>query len=178
MNIQPQYNVSSNQAKYLINVGLPLIDTYVNGKILIEGNRSWKKEVVIQNCIIDCFEGNVTTFEKPVKFINTHFKDCSFIFSFFLQGFTIENCVFDKYLDFQAGGHNEIGHPIIIKNNSFLDFVNFFDCWYKGEVYIENNNFQKGTNIQSLEQYVTFDVPPIISGNIGSTSIESECLDQ
>lgn len=158
--------------------GLPLVDFFIIGKISIEGITPWNKEIIIQNCIVERFEGNCTTFEKLIKFINTHFKDCRFIFSFFLQGFTIEHCVFDKYLDFQAGGHNQIGNPINIKNNSFLGFVNFCDCWYKSEVYIENNNFHKGTNIQSNEQYITFDVPPVISGNIGQTDIESECLDQ
>nr|GFC11688.1 two component histidine kinase, putative [Tanacetum cinerariifolium] len=48
-------------------------------------------------------------------------------------GLTIESCTFESYLDFQAGGHNLAGYPIKILNNIFLNFVNFFDCWYTGE---------------------------------------------
>jgi hypothetical protein len=178
MSIQPHNNISSARATDLINDGSPLVDAYVTGNISIEGNNNWDKEITIQNCIIDCFEGNVTIFKKRVKFINTHFKNCRFIFSFFLEGFTIENCFFDKYLDFQSGGHNQIGHPVTIRNNSFSDFVNFCDCWYMGEVYITNNIFHKGTNIQSINQYLTFDIPPIIAENVGQTNIEAESADQ
>ncbi|MDB5144384.1 MAG: hypothetical protein JWQ66_3097 [Mucilaginibacter sp.] len=174
MNIQPHGNISSARAMDLINDGLPLVDVYVNGNILISGENNWNKEIIIQNCIIDCVDINCSTFKTPIRLINTHFKDCRFIFSFFLQGFTIENCVFDKYLDFQSGGHNQIGHPVIIRNNSFSDFVNFFDCWYMGDVYITNNIFHKGSNIQSINQYLTFDIPPIIAENVGQINIEAE----
>jgi hypothetical protein len=177
MAIQPHSNISSARAMDLINDGLPLVDAYVNGTILLSGENDWDKEIVIENCIIDYFDINCSTFKKPIRLINTHFKDCRFIFSFFLQGFTIDNCIFDKYLDFQAGGHNQIGCLVTIKNNSFSDFVNFFDCWYKGEVYVTNNTFQKGTNIQSINQYLTFDIPPVITDNVGQIDIEAESAD-
>ena len=173
MDINPKHNISSKQAIDLINEGLPLVDSYVNGDIIIDNN-NWNKEIIIDNCIIEYFGGGVTQFKKPIKFTNTHFKNCQFIFSHFPKGLIIKNCRFDKYLDFQAGGHNQIGYPIEIKNNIFLDFVNFCDCWYNGEIIISDNKFLKGTNIESQTQYLTFDVTPQIRNNTGQTNIEAE----
>ena len=70
-----------------------------------------------------------------------------------------------------------MGHAIIIQNNIFSDFVNFFDCWYNGEVSVCNNKFKKGTNIESKKQLITFDIPPVILNNIGQTNIEAEFAD-
>jgi hypothetical protein len=80
-------------------------------------------------------------------------------------------------LDFQAGGHNKTGNPIIITNNNFKDFVNFFDCWYENEVTISNNNkFHKGTNLLGKPHNipVTFDKEPIIKDNIGQLDLNNE----
>jgi hypothetical protein len=79
-------------------------------------------------------------------------------------------------LDFQAGGHNKTGNPIIITNNNFKDFVNFFDCWYENEVTISNNKFHKGTNLLGKPHNipVTFDKEPIIKDNIGQLELNNE----
>lgn len=158
----------------MINEGLPLVDTYIEGYIQIIGNDKWDKEITFKNCIIEFFDGTITQFGKPVKFINTHFKKCRFTFSYFLEGLTIENCVFDDDLDFQAGGHNQIGHSISIKRNTFSGFVNFFDCSFNGDVYINNNAFLKGTNIESQKQMISFDTQPVVINNTGQTNIEAE----
>jgi len=176
MNMNPFHNISSDKANDLINAESPLVDSYVSGEIKIIGDSNWNKEITIENCIIEYFEGTDSQFQKPIRFINTHFNDCRFIFSYFLQGFTFENFVFDKYLDFQAGGHNQAGHQVLIKNNTFFDFVNFFDCWYNGEIVIRDNKFLKGTNIESQKQYISFDVVPQIFNNTGQTNIEAESV--
>ena len=78
--------------------------------------------------------------------------------------------------DFQAGGHNKNGNPVIILNNNFKGFVNFFDCWYENEVTICNNNFLKGTNILGKPNNisVTFYKKPIIKDNIGQLDLDNE----
>jgi hypothetical protein len=153
-----------------------LIDIYVDGELKIETFDTWDKEVVFENCIVEYFSGSATQFDKPVRFINCHFKKCQFAFTYFLGGLTIDNCAFDNYLDFQAGGHNKTGNPVIITNNDFKDFVNFFDCWYENEVTISNNQFHKGTNLLSklYNIPVTFDIEPIIKDNIGQLDLDSE----
>jgi hypothetical protein len=88
----------------------------------------------------------------------------------------MDNCTFDDYLDFQAGGHNKSGNPVILTNNNFKDFVNFFDCWYENEVTISNNKFHKGTNLLGKPHNipVTFDKEAIIKDNIGQLDLDNE----
>lgn len=178
MTIHAKNNISISRALDILNGGLPLIDFFIDGEILIVENGIWEKEVIIENCIVEYFSGSVTCFDRPVKLINSHFKNCQFTFTHFWGGLTIDNCTFDNYLDFQAGGHNKPENLIRITNTNFEDFVNFCDCWYKGSVKIENNNFQKGTNIESNKKFITFDFPPTIEKNIGNTKIESEFAEE
>lgn len=153
-----------------------MVDGYIGGEIKIETTENWEKEVVFENCVIEYFSGSVTPFEKPVRLINCHFKKCQFVFAYFLGGLTIDNCVFDDYLDFQAGGHNKVGKLVIITNNQFSGFVNFFDCWYESEVIVRDNNFLSGTNLlgRPFNIPVTFDVAPVIENNQGQLDLDTE----
>ena len=132
MTTQPKHNISTERATDLLKEGQPLTNVYVDGELKIEASDNWDKEVVFDNCIIEYFSGSITQFDKPVRLIN-----CQFVFTYFLGGLIIDNCTFDNYLDFQAGGHNKTGYPVIITNKDFKDFVNFFDCWYENEVTID-----------------------------------------
>jgi len=154
------------------------MDFYVEGELKVETTEAWDKEVVVENCVIEYFSGSVTLFEKPLRMVNCHFKKCQFVFTYFLDGLTIDNCTFDNYLDFQAGGHNKIGNPIAITNNVFKDFVNFFDCWYEDEVTITNNLFQRGTNLLGKPHNipVTFDKEPFVKDNYGQLDLDNEGL--
>lgn len=176
MTTLPTHNITAERANDLLKDGLALTDVYVDGELKIETNETWDKEVVFENCIIDFFSGSVTQFDQPVRLMNCHFKNCQFVFTYFFGGLTIDNCTFDNYLDFQAGGHNKTGCPVILTNNNFREFVNFFDCWYESEVIICNNNFHKGTNllgkIHNIQ--VTFDLEPMIKDNIGQLDLNNE----
>ena len=176
MTTQPKHNISTERATDLLQDGLSLLDFYIDGEIKIETNETWDKEIIIENCIIEYFSGSVTQFDKPVKLINSHFKRCQFTFTYFFGGLTIENCTFDNYLDFQAGGHNKTNNPVRIINNNFFKFVNFFDCWYENNVTICNNNFQRGTNLlgKPFNIPVTFEIDPIIKDNLGQLDYDNE----
>ena len=174
MTTQPRHTISIEMASEIINDGLPLVDFYIDGKLNLAISFNWEKEVIIENCIVEDFVAVGTEFEKMVKLVNSHFMNCNFNGSYFKKGLIIDNCIFDNYLDFQAGGHNKIGNPVILTNNNFKDFVNFFDCWYTGEISVCGNKFNKGTNIESKELLITFDIPPLIENNIGTTNFEKE----
>jgi hypothetical protein len=173
---QPTNNITTERATDLLKDGRPLIDFYVNGKLKIEVNETWDKEVVFKNCVLENFSAIGQQFSKPVKLTHCHFKNCHFAFVYFLSGLTIDNCTFDNYLDFQAGGHNKIGNSVILTNNIFKDFVNFFDCWYENEVIINNNEFRNGTNLLGKPNNisVTFDKEAIIKDNIGQLDLNKE----
>jgi hypothetical protein len=176
MTILPKHNISPERATDLLQEEQPLIDCYIDGEIKIETNETWDKEVVMENCVVEYFSGSATQFEKPVRLVNCHFLKCQFVFTYFSGGLIIDNCIFDGYLDFQAGGHNKTGKPVIIANNQFADFVNFFDCWYENEVIISNNTFQKGTNLlgRPFNIPVTFDIAPVIENNKGQLDLNTE----
>lgn len=171
----PKHNISIERATDLLKDGQPLSDAYVSGELRIETSDNWEKEVVIENCIIEYFSGSVTQFEKPVRLINSHFRKCQFVFTYFLGGLTIDNCTFDNYLDFQAGGHNK-AECLEIINNNFKGFVNFFDCWFENEVTISDNIFDKGTNLFGNPNNipVTFDKEPVIKDNVGRLDFDNE----
>ena len=171
-----RHNISTERATNLLKIGQPLTDYCVDGEIKIETNETWKEEVIIENCIIEYFSGSVTQFSRPVKLINCHFKKCQFVFTYFFGGLTIDNCTFDNYLDFQAGGHNKTGNSVTIIKNNFADFVNFFDCWYEDEITICDNNFKKGTNLlgKPFNIPVTFEIKPIIKDNLGQMDFDNE----
>ncbi len=176
MMIQPRHNILAEKAIDLLKNELSLTNLYISGELKIETGTTWDKEIIFENCTIEHFSGNTTVFEKNVKLINCHFKKCQFVFTYFLGGLIIDNCIFDNYLDFQAGGHNKAGNEVAITNNNFDDFVNFFDCWYESNVIISNNVFRKGTNLlgKPYNIPVTFDIEPIVKNNIGLLGFDNE----
>lgn len=168
--------ISAEEAMTLLKEGQPLTDLYVEGELKIETDQNWDREVTIENCILENFSGCSTLFNKQIKLINCNLKTCQFIFTYFAGGLTIDNCIFNDYLDFQAGGHNKKGNSVVITNNVFNGFVNFFDCWYESEVTISNNIFNKGTNLLGapINIKVKFDIEPIITGNRGQLNLDNE----
>jgi len=166
--------ITFKEAKKVLENGITLTNSAVTGVLEITAGSEWNKEITIENCIIENFSCIMVQFYKSIIIRNCHLKNASFNFSYFLGGLTIENCVFDEYLDFEAGGHNSLGNTILIKENRFRGFVNFFDCWFTGEISIYNNTFENGTNILSKEQLVSFDIPVLIENNVGDLGIESE----
>ncbi|WP_405369441.1 hypothetical protein [Nonlabens sp. Asnod2-A12] len=175
----PKHNISQEKATALLNNGITLKDYYVEGELKIETVDGWNKEIVIENCIIEYFSGSVTQFEKAVSITNSRFKKCQFVFTYFLGGLEIDNCIFDSYLDFQAGGHNKFGNSVLISNNEFYGFVNFFDCWYENEFTAKKNNFLNGTNLLGKPHNipVTFDIEPNIIDNIGQLNFDHEGIE-
>ncbi|MEM6260963.1 MAG: hypothetical protein AAGI38_00540, partial [Bacteroidota bacterium] len=137
---------------------------------------NWGKKLAIKNCELDLLSCVSVTFKKTVKLVNSHFHDCHFTFSYFLKGLKIDQCTFDDYLDFQAGGHNKEGCTITLNNNHFNGFVNFFDCWYESDVLIKGNNFTKGTNLLGKPNNipVSFDKRLIMANNIGKLDFDTE----
>lgn len=176
MTTQPAHNISNERATDLLNDGRPLTNVYVYGDLKIDINENWGKEVVFENCIVENFLAISQQFDKPVKLTNCYFKKCQFTFCYFFGGLIIDNCTFDNYLDFNAGGHNKAGNPVVITNNDFKGFVNFFDCWFENEITISNNKFCKGTNLlgKVYNVPVTFDIEPMIKDNIGQLDLENE----
>lgn len=178
MTNNPINSLSANEAKKNIDSGIPLREIFIAGILNIENGSEWDKEIIIENCIIENIVCIGIQFNKRITIKNTYVKAASFDFCYFIGGLIIDNCVFDEYLDFNAGGHNSKGNFITINGNHFRGFVNFFDCWFNGEISVTNNIFESGTNILSKTLWVSFDVPITAYNNVGDLCIESECKNE
>ena len=178
MSSTPKQNITADQAMEVINSGRALNDVFVSGQLDLTKcfKDKCEKEVIADNCIFESFEGSSVQFVQLVKLTNSKFIKCRFLYTYFLGGLIIDNCIFEGYLDMQAGGHNK--KAVSITNSTFKNFVNFFDCWYQGEVVIRNNHFQKGTNLLGAHTTsgirTNFDVQPIIERNKGQLDIDGE----
>jgi len=173
MNNAPQQVITAEHASLLIKDGLPLLNFNVKGVIEFPES-GYGNELTIINCTIEGLQAEGAEFEKPVNFKNTTFNQCKFNFAYFLHGLSITDCIFENTLSFAIGGHNQIGYPVNIENNIFFEFVDFWDCWYQGEVNIIRNHFSKGTNIESKLDLITFDIAPVIQNNTGKTDIQAK----
>ncbi|MDP4216253.1 MAG: hypothetical protein Q8927_08625 [Bacteroidota bacterium] len=168
--------ISSAQAMDLILQGQPLRNFYVEGNVdLHENEKKLNHRLFIEQCTIENLIGLSVEFKHSVTLVASSIRKCSFNYAYFFDGLTIDNCSFNSYVDFEAGGHNN--RPILIKNSTFSEFVNFFDCWFHGEVIVVNNHFPKGTNLMgNLTDMggVEFVVPPVIENNTGSIDLDGD----
>ncbi|NVO83815.1 hypothetical protein [Hymenobacter terrestris] len=161
--------LSGREALSLLQTGKPVCGHHIVGRLLLPVYDTCAWPVTIENCWLDEVEASGVSFKAPVHLLNSHINKCAFTQAHFLQGLQIENCVFDDYLDFSSGGHNQPGFLVCLQRNVFHRFVNFFDCWYRAEVRIEHNDFRGETNLlSSADNYTTFDVEPLIQDNTGN----------
>lgn len=172
---KPEKSISGKEAEKIILSGTPLNNVFVYDPIYISTTYyEFYDELTIENCIVEEIKCINIMFHKHVTIKNSHIKKASFLFSYFYGGLTIDNCRFEKYLDFTAGGHNQSDKLYLIQNSEFFEFVDFNDCWFTGNVAILNNSFLNGTNINSKKQYITLDGELLLENNIGVTDIDDD----
>ncbi|MFN8145159.1 MAG: hypothetical protein U0073_12130 [Bacteroidia bacterium] len=176
MSVSPKHNITADRATDLIMSGQSLVDVFVTGELKLIGLNNFDKSLFASNSIFEYLNAGSSQFTKLVKLSNCELWKCDFAFSYFLGGLEINNCVFENYLDFQAGGHNKDGNVVSIYNSTFKGFVNFFDCRYESEFIISENFFLKGTNLLGKPNGipVTFDINPKIPNNKGKLDLDIE----
>ena len=170
--------ISGQQATELIRNHQSIRDKVVIGTINLTEliDESEKLSLIIDNSLIEELTASSVMFKKQVILRSSTFRTCDFTFTYFLGGLIIADSIFESYLDFQCGGHNEKEKTIEIVNSTFNGFVNFFDCIYNGPMIIKNNRFQKGTNILGNQgkPFVTqFDSVLEINNNLGPLTSRS-----
>lgn len=122
----------------------------------------------IENCWFQDFDVSFFTFHQPIIIKYTKFRSASFMASYFNEGLKIENCFFEGNTDFQCSDHiaSDV-YKIELLQNTFIDFVNFFDCFFDSSVIIKDNNFKTSTNLFGNIQCQPFFKNPIIENNSG-----------
>ena len=100
--------------------------------------------IQIMNSVINKLELPATRLEYKVVIENC-IIDTLFIHScWFDKGLIFKRNIVKNEIDYQMGGHNN--DPIIIENNIFQGFFNFFDCHFKDSVEVSGNIFINGSN--------------------------------
>jgi len=169
--------ISSEQAFEMIAAGKTLKDMHVTGVFTCPNIDAFEYVFTAEDCIFEYVYAQNCHFVKPITLKDCIVFKCEFDCAYFLGGLSLDNCVFENYLDFQSGGHNKNGHPFSMIHNTFKGFVNFFDCWYESAVIIKNNDFQKGSNLLGLHATglkTQFDIEPLIENNKGRLDLSDE----
>ncbi|POY34638.1 hypothetical protein C3K47_19240 [Solitalea longa] len=110
------------------------------------------KPLVLQNCVVDKFDIYATCF---------------------IGGFTIENNIFNEYIQFMHADHGADGQ-LRLAGNVFNEFVDFEDAGFKSRIEIVNNSFKKGTNLLADVQLAAqFTGDSTISNNEGKLKIRT-----
>jgi TonB family protein len=178
MSAMPKLNISSEKAFNLINSGERLNNMFISGKLDFSEfyADSFDKDFEADNCTFEYLRATCAQFSKSVKLTNCELKKCEFNMTWFFGGLIIDNCIFENYLSFESGGHNQNDKVVSITNSTFKKFVNFIDNWYNSYVVIANNNFEGGTNLLGKPNgiAITFDVNPRIENNNGQLDINDE----
>lgn len=99
----------------------------------------------ISNSIINTID--LVALELDFQLIIEHSIVSNFLIHtcWFKKGLIFKNNQVLNYIDYQMGGHNE--ENIVIADNIFCGFFNFFDCYFTGNLTVKNNIFIKGSNL-------------------------------
>lgn len=147
----------------------------INNKILdiISFEEIKEEDVHIIGCLIETINLMAVEMCARITIENSIVKNLNIHSCWFKKGFVLINNHIDNYIDYQMGGHNI--EPIIIQNNIFNDFFNFFDCQFISDVIVKNNIFLKGTNlVGNVDEGFknSFDAKLIVEGNVGQLDVD------
>lgn len=128
-------------------------------------------ELLIDNCIIHNMVIAGCEFIHSVVIKDSVFDVFNAIGAWFTKGLLIKGCIFKGRTTFEAGGHNDPDHKVIIENNIFISPLDFFDVWYKGPFVFRHNIVLAGSNLLGNQDTCTkagFDSTVEIENNIGN----------
>lgn len=122
--------------------------------------------VQLSNCII----GSLTLmggFSEHLVIENCIIKNYDSLSVHFNGKVLIRNSVFIEKFLFTEGGHNK--EEILIENNIFNCFADFYDEYFTAKFTLRNNIFMRGTNLLAYEglEKVTFKAECEIENNLG-----------
>ena len=114
---------------------------------IFEFHEEYFEPVTIENRKIKTIDFSVAHFYKPVTFDKCTIDKFILFGTTFVEGLEINNCTIAEKFLFQSGGYNKNNFSIKIENTLFRCLADFEDCYFIGEVHIENVKFIKGSNL-------------------------------
>ena len=141
--------IDENTVDGLCNEGMSLEHCVIH--VLDLSTIEFHGKVTIRNCIIDKLNLHCTWFAEGLEFMG--------------------NIVMSD-IDYQMGGHNN--DVMVISDNIFHGFFDFFDCHFENQLNVENNVFMKGTDLilrenKGFDNY--FHGGLVLSSNIGKLNV-------
>lgn len=119
-------------------------DLAIDGKIT--------SEIKIVNSRLKQVKGECLEFNSNLSFENCEIESISFHGIIINELFTLKNCIISNFMDLSGSRFEPNENHFIIANNNFNNVVTFEDCNFKSAVEIVGNNFNKGTDLNTVKQ--------------------------
>ena len=140
------------------------------------GGRDRKCEgMTLEHCLIRELDMTAINFSGKVTIRNCIIDQLVLHCTWFIEGLEFTGNVVMSDIDYQMGGHNN--EEMVISNNIFHGFFDFFDCHFEKQLTVENNIFLRGTDLLLRENKGfdnLFEGGLIVADNIGKLDIWPE----
>ena len=128
--------------------------------------------MILEHCVIGVLDLSTIEFHDKVTIRNCIIDKLDLHCTWFAAGLEFTGNIIMSDIDYQMGGHNN--EEMIISDNIFHGFFDFFDCHFENKLTVENNIFMKGTDLilrenKGFDNY--FHGGVILSGNIGKLNV-------
>ena len=131
--------------------------------------------MILERCVIHALDLSTIEFHGKVTISNCVIDKLNLHCTWFAAGLEFTGNVVMSDIDYQMGGHNH--DEMIISDNNFHGFFDFFDCHFEKQLTVENNIFMKGSDLVLRENKGfdnLFEGGLILSGNIGKLNVWPE----
>ena len=128
--------------------------------------------MTLEHCVIHVLNLSTIEFHGKVTIRNCIIDKLNLHCTWFAAGLDFTGNVVMSDIDYQMGGHNN--DVMVISENVFHGFFDFFDCHFEERLNVENNIFMKETDLlkkenKGFDNY--FNGGVFLSGNIGQLNI-------
>ena len=150
----------------MIEIKNKVVERIDEGSFAILGNEG----MLLEHCVIHTLDLSTIEFHGKVTIRNCIIDKLNLHCTWFAAGLEFTGNVVISDIDYQMGGHNNNNEVMIISDNIFHGFFDFFDCHFEERLTVENNIFLKGTDLltrenKGFDNY--FNGGVVLSDNIG-----------
>ena len=126
----------------------------------------------LEHCVIHVLDLSTIEFHGKVTIRNCIIDKLNLHCTWFAEGLEFMGNIVMSDIDYQMGGHNN--DVMVISDNIFHVFFDFFDCHFENQLNVENNVFMKGTDLilrenKGFDNY--FHGGLVLSSNIGKLNV-------
>ena len=126
----------------------------------------------LEHCVIHVLDLSTIEFHGKVTICNCIIDKLNLHCTWFAEGLEFMGNIVMSDIDYQMGGHNN--DVMVISDNIFHGFFDFFDCHFENQLNVENNVFMKGTDLilrenKGFDNY--FHGGLVLSSNIGKLNV-------